>query len=128
MGKRMEKKKTRLIILAIALIFTILFCTTETVMSRNKTEYKDKKKYYAMMEKEYLSGMEKLLDERGYPNSGITIRWIMDETGNRTYTVLIHHRKINALDHAEKEELLHQLAAAEFADPVCSFNYCFLET
>ena len=78
------------------------------------------------MEREYLSDIKQLLEERGYCKSGITIRWESDVGGIRTYTVTIHHRKIDTLSNREKEELREKLAETEFSDQECVFCYQFL--
>ena len=53
---------------------------------------------YDMVSLKYYAGIRHLLDEKGYRNSGITIRWVSDGQGTRDYMVLIHHRKIEGLD------------------------------
>lgn len=112
----------------IAVIISVLiisFCMTETVMGQNRAEHRREKQYYAAMEKEYCADMKELLTRKGYFNSGITIRWILEETGERNYTVMIHHRMIAQLDNAGKEELLQELMETEFQDAACSFSYEF---
>ena len=78
------------------------------------------------MEKEFYADMKELLTQKGYINSGITIRWVLEETGERNYTVMIHHRRISQLDDAGKEELLQELMKTEFQDTGCTFSYEFL--
>lgn len=122
----MKRKNIMSGIITMLFILVILFCSVKTVMSHGRTDIGGDMQYYAVMEKEYLSGMESLLEEKGYANSGITIRWILDEDGKRTYMVMIHHRKIDRLDADEKEALLHELAKTEFSDVDCTFHYEFL--
>ena len=121
------KRKGILFWIAVAVtVLIIVFCTTETVMSQGKADKKAEKKYYASMEKEYHRNMKRLLDEKGYLNSGITIRWISEADGTRNYTVMIYHRKIENLNEQEKEELMHELFQTEFEDERCMFHYEFL--
>ena len=108
------------------LVLIILFCTTETVMSQGRVSRQ--KQYYADMEKQYLSDIKNTLNEKGYPQSGITIRWVSDGEGLRSYTVMIHHRKINSLNNNEIEELQKELTVTEFNDESCTFSYEFLTT
>lgn len=122
----MKKKSISFVILVILSVLIIVFCTTETVMSQSKTDDKSKKQYFAKMEKEYYDDLKQLLEEKGYSNSGITIRWVSDDGENRTYTVLIHHRGIDVLSEEEKEALIYELSQAEFDDLRCSFCYEFL--
>lgn len=122
----MRKKKLSFVIAVIFSVLVLLFCTTQTVMSQNSTDSRGEKQYYAQMEKEYYSNMRQMLTEMGYSDSGITIRWVSNGDGMRTYIVMIHHRRIDRLDEKEKEELLLELAAAEFPDRRCTFQYEFL--
>lgn len=124
----MKRKDCMFIIMAMLLALLILFCTTETVMSQGRGAAGMQQKYYAGIEEEYLSNLNKALSEKGYQCSGITMRWVADSEGLRSYTVMIHHRKINSLDAYEKEELLHELSAAEFEDERCTFNYELITT
>lgn len=126
MSKNIPTKKIFMILSTLLLVLIILFCTSETVMSRNKADNGSRRKYYAAMEKEYRSEMERLLDKKGYLNCGINLRWVSDGDGLRTYTVILHHRKLNMLDEYEKEELLRELSETEFLDESCTFCYEFL--
>ena len=78
------------------------------------------------METNYYADLAKLLGDKGYRNSGITIRWVSEEAGRRDYTVMIHHRNMKLLDETEKEELMRELAETEFQDERCTFHYEFL--
>lgn len=122
----MKKENILFGIAVIIPVLVILFCTTETVMSQEKSNNRAEKKYYASMEKEYHNNMKCLLDEKGYLNSGITIRWISEADGTRNYTVMIYHRKIDNLNEQEKEALIHELLETEFKDIRCTFQYEFL--
>ena len=78
------------------------------------------------MEAEYRADMKKVLEKEGYAGSGITVRWVSESEGARTYTVMIHHRRIDYLDENEKENLVHKLVKTEFTDEKCSFQYEFI--
>ena len=69
----------------------------------------------------YYHDLRGLLEESGYFNSGITIRWVSEEGEGRTYTVMIHHREIDLLSSSEKEALMQALSQAEFDDQSCRF-------
>ena len=122
----MKRKNCLFLIMTMLLVLIILFCTTETVMSQGRVSRQ--KQYYADMEKQYLSDIKNTLNEKGYPQSGITIRWVSDGEGLRSYTVMIHHRKINSLNNNEIEELQKELTVTEFNDESCTFSYEFLTT
>ena len=120
------RRNAAFIIVVIVSVLVVLFCAKETVMSQGRLDVKGKKSYYAAMEAEYRADMEKVLEEEGYAGSGITVRWVSDSEGARTYTVMIHHRRIDYLDEDEKENLVHKLVKTEFNDEECSFQYEFI--
>ncbi|MDE7341897.1 MAG: hypothetical protein K2N80_15315 [Lachnospiraceae bacterium] len=122
----MRKRNFSFVIAVIISVLVISFCMTETVMGQNRADHRREKQYYSAMEKEYYADMKALLTRKGYVNSGITIRWISEETGERNYTVMIHHRRITQLDDAGKEDLLQELMKTEFQDAGCTFCYEFL--
>ena len=122
----MKKKSISFIILVILSVLIIVFCTTETVMSQSRSDDRRRKQYYTKMEEAYYTDISALLDEKGYSNSGITIRWVSDDGESRDYTVMIHHRGIDVLSEKEKEALAQELSQAEFDDLRCSFNYEFI--
>lgn len=122
----MRKKNFSFVIAVIISVLIISFCVTETVMGQSRADYRREKQYYSAMEKEFYADMKELLTQKGYINSGITIRWVLEETGERNYTVMIHHRRISQLDDAGKEELLQELMKTEFRDTGCTFSYEFL--
>lgn len=119
----------RNLLFGIAVIVSVLilsFCVTETVMSQSRADHKRERQYYSAMEKEYYRDMKELLAGKGYADSGITIRWVSGEEGERNYTVMIHHRKITQLNDMGKEELRQELMETEFKDAGCTFCYEFL--
>ena len=122
----MRKKNFSFVIAVIISVLIISFCMTETVMGQSRTEHRREKQYYSALEKEYYADMKALLTRQGYVNSGITIRWVLEETGERNYTVMIHHRRITQLDDVGKEDLLQELMKTEFQDAGCTFCYEFL--
>lgn len=122
----MRKKNFSFVATVIISVLIISFCMTETVMGQSRADHRGEKQYYSAMEKEYYADMKALLAKKGYADSGITIRWILEDTGERNYTVMIHHRRITQLDDAGKEELLQELMKTEFREADCTFCYEFL--
>ena len=120
------RKNAAFIIAVILSVLVVLFCAKETVMSQGRSDVKERKSYYAAMEAEYRANIDKVLEDEGYADSGITVRWVSETEGARTYTVMIHHRRIDYLDENEKENLVHKLVKMEFTDEKCSFQYEFI--
>lgn len=116
------------IITSIALIFVIAFCITGTVISQSSHGSRIDEKCYKEMEAAYEEDIRSLLTEKGYENSGITMTHVIDENGKRTYTVTIHHGRIDRLSEEEKQELLFECSEIDFPDKTCGFSHKFLET
>lgn len=114
------------IIVSVILVFVIAFCISGTVISQSGQASRIEEKYYREMEAAYVREVRSLLTDRGYENSGITMTHVTDEEGVRTYTVTIHHGKIDKLSEAEKQELLARCSEIAFPDGACGFCYEFL--
>lgn len=122
---RIRKSMPLTLIISIVLIMIIAFCITETVISQSNYTDKVREKYYREMENTYVKEIRELLTEEGYENSGITMTRVTDENGCRTYTVTIHHDRINMLSKTEKDELIAECTEIDFPDKECSFCVTF---
>ena len=67
----------------------------------SKGDYKISKEQYRVMEEEYLDEVRDILLEKGCKNAGITLTYITDAEENRTYTVKIHHTKLEKMEAQE---------------------------
>ena len=110
-------------ILTVILVLIIVFCIKATVMSRENTTGSKNNRYYAVLEEEYLNRVRQMLEEEGFCNCGINLRWIADVDGTREYTMILHHRYLERMSAREMAELTDRLTEAEFQDDVCSFSY-----
>ncbi len=73
----------------------------------------------ALVQEEVLvaEGMRTVLGEAGFQNSGINITHVVDELGNRLYSVRIHHQDFTRLSSVQQLELRGQLAEVFGANP-----------
>lgn len=110
-------------ILTVLLILATVLCIKGTVMSRERDNCDRQNRYYAALEQEYLDQARLLLDEEGFRDCGVNIRWVAEGDGKREYTVLLHHRKLNRMSKEERESLTDKLSDAEFEDEMCRFYY-----
>lgn len=115
------------IAISVICLTVTVFCVLGIMMGKNGRVDRPEEKQYREMEKSYVSEIRKLLEEEGYENSGITMTWVTDETGERIYTVTIHHGRIDKLSKAEKRALMEECRAIEFPDKECGFCHKFLE-
>lgn len=112
---------TMILVLTIALFISI------TAVSRDKNDRRAETEYYRAMEQEYVRQVRGFLQEKGYANSGVTMTEVVDEEGNRAYTVTIHHGKIKTLSEAERQMLLAGCGELQFADADKHISHKFLE-
>lgn len=115
------------IIVSIALILIIAFCFSGTVISQDRNPNRSEEKYYREMESAYEQEIRSLLASKGYENSGVTITYVTDEDGMRTYTVTMHHGRIDILSADEKQALLAECGEIAFPDKECGVCHKFLE-
>lgn len=106
----------------IILILVAAFFATGTVMSRTDLSTEEKEYYYLEQEEQLLKNTRELLNDRGFSNSGVMVERVVEENGNRRYTVFIHHKDIDQLPDEEKEELLGSLQKLSFQEEQCSFR------
>ncbi len=61
------------------------------------------------MADEYKSSLRNYLEGEGYENAGITLTYVSLKEGGRTYTALIHHRRLASLSDTEKDTFSESL-------------------
>ncbi len=108
------------------LIMIITLCCSITVMSKNDITAKEKQAYYLEKEREVVKETRAFLNEKGFRNSGVSMTRVVNEEGERDYTITIHHEKIDKLDGGERELLKAELGKLTFADADCTFCHEFL--
>lgn len=121
------KKLPVTFIVSVFLILVTAFCVSDTVFSQSSHERVLEEKYYREMESIYVREVRDLLTDKGYENSGIAMTYVLDEDGMRTYTVTIHHRRIDRLSDEEKSALLSQCGKIAFPDAACGLCFAILE-
>lgn len=124
---RIFKSLTFTILISGILILITALCISGTVQSQSRYAAETEEKYYKEMEAVYVSEIRAFLEDEGYRNSGIMMTRIIDEDGERNYTVTIHHDKFDKLSGEEKKELLAACGRIEFPDRECGFCHRFLE-
>lgn len=117
----------RTVMASLCLIMTTAFCISGTVMSREKRLEAPDSEYYRELGNIYAEEMREFLKEQGYADSGITVTSVEEEDGARSYTVTIHHGRIDRLTQTEKEELLTECRTVAFPDRSCGVYHKFLE-
>ena len=110
------------------LILMISLCISLTAISQEKQSRRAETEYYRALEKEYVKEVRTFLDEKGYTNSGVTMTERVEADGTRSYTVTIHHGKMQTLTPKERGTLLQDCRGILFADGSLTVSHKFLET
>lgn len=76
--------------------------------------FKMNSKERQLLENEYLGEVRQILLEKGCKNAGVTLTYVTDAEGNRSYVVSVHHIKIKRMN--AQEVTLLQARIREAAD------------
>lgn len=104
-------KKTGLFMIAtILLALTAVFFISATVLSESRIPERAQARYHKELGQEYVKAVRCCLTDLGYQNSGVTLSRTTETDDTMTYTVTIHHSRIDRLTDKEQEDLKLQLA------------------
>ena len=124
--KRQSVSNIAFYVTTVVLILIIVLCIGNTVKSESSAETQRIENRYR--ERELLSEMRGYLNDNGFRNSGVTLTYVADADGSVEYTFTIHHKKINEMDEAEREELTRELASSGVAAGNETIRYEYLLT
>ena len=122
------KKRLMTVVFTLVLVMIVAFCISGTAVSQEKGKSRVDAKYYRQMEQAYVKEIRNYLGEQGYKNSGVTMTYVLKKGKDREYTVTIHHQKISALNHTEKQSLKYACGEIDFPVEDCLIFHEFLET
>ena len=120
------KREGAFYFVTMALIMVIAFCVTHTVMGQSKMDDPALENYYREKENIMVSGVRDYLEANGFFNSGVSLTRVIDIYGNRSYTLTIHHDRIDAMDSEERNILGDEISAFGFDTNECTFKTEFL--
>lgn len=122
MNRTVKRNNIKIIAIMVAsLIIMVIVISFSAKVVRSTQEDAIREQYYAGLEKEYKSMLREYMNDNGYTNAGITVTHIVDCTGDRTYTVKIHHSKFDRLDESERYSLAEDVIELGFEDEKCYF-------
>ena len=116
MTYRRNTKSIVLIVVALVIAVVTFITTSITVTSCKKGAASDNAAYYHQLEQAYVKEARKVMNEQGYFDAGITMTRRMNETGERIYTVKVHHNRLNNASFEKTNELMELLSNIPFAD------------
>lgn len=113
-------------IVTVVLSMFIASCISITALGQSSLNDEETEKNFHLKEQEMLERVRAYLNDNGYQNSGVTLTRMVDGNGYRTYTLTIHHDRIDFMDEEGRSELKSKLAEFNFPADGCSFNQEFL--
>ena len=116
MTYRRNTKSIVLIVVALVIAVVTFITTSITVTSCKKGAASDNAAYYHQLEQAYVKEARKVMNEQGYFDAGITMTRRMNETGERIYTVNVHHNRLNSASSEKTNELMELLSNIPFED------------
>ena len=78
--------------------------------------------YKAIAGNEIKSRTIDYLEEKGYRNSGVALTRVVDEEGERSYEMTLHHKNLYKLSTEEQETILKEIATMAFHVSGCKFQ------
>lgn len=111
-------KKMVLLLAAVVVLVLGIGMTVKAASAKEKIRIS--KEQYHMMEEEYLDEVRDILLEKGCKNAGVTLTYITDAEGNKSYIVTVHHARLENMERQEMtllEARMQELAEVTlFAD------------
>lgn len=125
---RNRSLRDRLARAAVLILFTVLLVlglalfVSGTVWSGNEEDLLADEESLRALEQEYVSQIRDYLEEQGFKNSGVTLTWIMEEDGSRSYEVVLYHKAIGKLSQEKRELLFAAVKKLAFQVVGCNFQ------
>lgn len=120
--RRVIGRRAAWVMVTVVLIMAASFMTAMTAVSQSRNQFYADESYYRSLEENLTGRVRTYLNEEGYTNSGIMLNRILDDEGQRTYTITIHHRGIERLSEEEQEALFREIIDLTFEDEKCTFS------
>lgn len=102
-------KKGYLIWMTLCLIGALALGVTGTVMGKEAGNREEQEIYLHNMERAVEKDVRQYLNENAYENCGVMLTRVVDARGDRTYTITVHHQRIDRLSEPERQKLREQL-------------------
>ena len=103
------RKRIAFLVMTIFLIGLLSFFVSGTVVSQAKDDMSADEAYMVTLENEYRKEIRNYLAEEGFENCGVNLTKVIHENGNREYTVLVHHDRLEKITIEKKEEMTENI-------------------
>lgn len=120
LGSRVRKEAV-FVMVTVFLVLVLWLFVSETVMSQTEGNITVDEEAFAELEKDYVDTTREYLEGKGYRNSGVALTRVVDENGERSYEMVLHHRNLYKLSTEEQEKLMEEIATMAFHVSGCEF-------
>lgn len=114
--------KMLLVLSTVLLVLGLAFFVSGTVLSQTEEKFVVDEKSLRILEQDYVREIRAYLEAEGFQNSGVTLTWVMEEDGSRSYEVILYHKNMNKLSEAEREILYTAVEGLAFQVNGCHFQ------
>lgn len=121
LGSRVRKEAV-FVMVTVFLVLILWLFVSETVMSQTEGNITVDEEAFVELEKDYVVTVRSYLDEKGYRNSGVSLTRVMDESGERSYEMVLHHKNLYKLSDEEQEIMLEEIETMAFHVSGCKFQ------
>ncbi len=115
-------KAAAFILFTVLLVLGLALFGSQTVLSESEEEFLVDEESLRVLEQKYVSQIRDYLEEQGFKNSGVTLTWIMEEDGSRSYEVALYHKGIGKLSEEKREVLFAAVKKLAFKVAGCNFQ------
>ena len=123
MGRMKLRKGFVWMVVTMLLVMGLMLEVTGTVSGQSKESVSVSEEAFVVLEGEYVQLLRGILGEQGYENCGINLTRVVDGEGQRSYSIVLHHKYLDKLNEEERQTLFAQLASSAFCFSNCSFVF-----
>ncbi len=116
------RKEAVFVMVTVFLVLILWLFISETVMSQAEGNITVDEEAFVELEDDYVGAVRTYLEEKGYRNSGVALTRVVDESGKRSYEMVLHHKKMYKLSCEEREAMLEEIATMAFHVSGCKFQ------
>ncbi len=116
------RKEAVFVMVTVFLILSLWLFVSETVMSQTEGNITVDETAFLELEEDYMKQVKSHLEKAGYRNSGVSLTRVVDEDGNRSYEMVLHHKNMYKLSEAEQEIMLEEIEQMAFHVSGCKFR------
>lgn len=125
MRKNVRRKMFIIVAAGMVIMILVMANATRQQIAQRKVQSiysEEQERQYREMEEQYRMQVQTVMAQAGYPNSGVTMTYVVSDDGSRQYTVQIHHKRLENMKMEEQEQLKHKVSDVKLAAGSCSLS------